>query len=122
MHRRNFLQLAAAASARASTPPGTPSYRVVSSFQPTAHPGMPGPYPGKVVRVHSEKSIDSATSVVDVPTVRDMMSRGIQALTGAKNERDAWAHFIESKDVVGIKLNCSRSEEHTSELQSHVNL
>jgi uncharacterized Fe-S center protein len=107
MRRRNFLQLAAAASARASTTNGTPSYRVVTSFTPAAHPGMPGPYPGKVVRVHSERSIDAATSQVDVPTVRDMMSRGIQALTSEKNDRDAWAHFIESKDIVGIKLNCS---------------
>lgn len=108
MHRRNFLQIAAAASAQAaSTTPATPAYRVVTSYTPSAHPGMPGPYPGKVIRTHSEKSIDTATSQVDVPTVRSMMSRGIQALTGEKTERDAWAHFIDAKDIVGIKLNCS---------------
>ena len=108
MYRRNFLQLAAAASAAgATTPSGIPSYRVVSHYAPSEHPGMPGPYPGKVVRVHSEKSIDTATSQVDVPTVKEMMSRGIQALTGEKSDRDAWAHFIDPKDVVGVKLNCS---------------
>jgi len=107
MHRRNFLQLAAAATARASTTTGTPEYRIVTPFPAAANRGMPGPYAGKVVRVHSEKSIDSSTAKVDVPTVRDMMSRGIRGLTGEKNERDAWAHFIEPKDVVGIKLNCS---------------
>lgn len=68
---------------------------------------MPGAFPGKVVRVHSEKSIDAATSNVDVPTVREMMSRGMRSLTGEKNDRDAWARFINAKDVVGIKLNCS---------------
>ena len=107
MRRRNFLQLAAAATARAGPTADTPSYRVATHFAPAAHPGMPGPYPGKVVRVHSDKSIDSTTSQVDVPTVREMMSRGMKGLTGEKNERDAWAHFIEAKDVVGIKLNCS---------------
>jgi uncharacterized protein (DUF362 family) len=107
MHRRNFLQLAAAATAHASTTSGLPEYRVVTRFPASAHPGMPGPYPGKAVRVHSGKSIDVNTSKVDVPTVRDMMSRGIRGLTGEKTERDAWAHFIEPKDIVGIKLNCS---------------
>jgi len=107
MHRRSFLQVAAAVTARASTTAGTPVYRVVTHYSPSAHPGMPGPYPGRVVRTHSEKSIDSSTASVDVPTVREMMSRGIRALTGEKNDGDAWAHFIDSKDVVGIKLNCS---------------
>jgi uncharacterized protein (DUF362 family) len=107
MHRRNFLQLAAVLSARASTTPGTPDYRIVTPFPAAPNQGMPGAYAGKAVRVHSEKSIDSSTAKVDVPTVRDMMSRGIRGLTGEKNDRDAWAHFIEPKDVVGIKLNCS---------------
>ncbi len=107
MDRRNFLQLAAAATAHASTAPGIPAYRIVTPYAPSAHPGMPGPYPGKVVRTHSDKSIDSATSQVDVPTVHEMMARGMRALTGAKDERDAWAHFFEPQDVVGIKLNCS---------------
>ena len=107
MHRRNFLQLAAVASARATTNNGLPTYRIVSQHQPLAQQGMPGPYPGKVVRTHSEKAIESSTAVVDVPTVREMMSRGIQSLTGEKTERDAWARFIDAKDVVGIKLNCS---------------
>ena len=107
MRRRRFLQLAAAATASAATTESTPSYRVVTPFALSPNPGMPGPFPGKVVRVHSEKSIDAATSNVDVPTVREMMSRGMRSLTGAKNDRDAWARFVNSKDVVGIKLNCS---------------
>src|SRR5712692_4848484 len=107
MDRRDFLQLAAAATAGASTNADIPNYRVVSRFARSPHPGMPGPYPGKLVRVHSEKSIDSATQQVDVPTVREMLSRGMRSLTGAKTERDAWAGFFDAKDVVGIKVNCS---------------
>jgi hypothetical protein len=107
MHRRNFLQLAAVAAARAGSVNETPKYRVVSSYQPAAQPGMPGPYPGRVVRVHSGKSIDEKTRRVDVPTVRDMISQGVRSLTGAKSDRDAWSNFVSAKDVVGIKLNCS---------------
>jgi hypothetical protein len=68
---------------------------------------MPGPFPGKAVRVHAEKSVDSATHQVDAPTVAQMLSRGMRSLTGAKNERDAWANFFDATDVVGIKVNCS---------------
>jgi uncharacterized protein (DUF362 family) len=107
MQRRQFLQVATAATASAAVPDRGPVYRVVTPFPRSASPGMPGPYPGKVVRVHSEKSIDIATSKVDVPTVREMMSRGMRSLTGAKSERDAWGGFFNAKDVVGVKLNCS---------------
>src|SRR5437868_15291521 len=68
---------------------------------------MPGPFPGKAVRVHSEKSVDTAKHKIDAPSVREMMSRGMCSLTGAKNQRDAWASFFDSNDVVGIKVNCS---------------
>jgi hypothetical protein len=107
MHRRDFLQLAAMASASAATANDIPKYRVVSRFAPAPKPGMPGPFPGKAVRVHSEKSVDTATGKVDAPTVSEMLSRGMLSLTGAKNERDAWASFFDATDVVGIKVNCS---------------
>jgi hypothetical protein len=107
MHRRDFLQLAAMASASAATATDIPKYRVVSRFAPSPKPGMPGPFAGKAVRVHSEKSVDSATDRVDEATVAEMLSRGMRSLTGAKNERDAWANFFDATDVVGIKVNCS---------------
>src|SRR5580658_1734902 len=103
MHRRDFLQLATVASACAATANDIPKYRVVSRFAPAPKPGMPGPFPGKAVRVHSEKSVDTATGKVDAPTVSEMLSRGMLSLTGAKNERDAWASFFDATDVVGIK-------------------
>jgi len=107
MHRRNFLQLAAVAAARAGANEAPPKYRVVTNYQPASQPGMPGPYPGKVVRTHSAKCIDETSRRVDQPTVRAMFSQGMRSLTGAKTDRDAWANFVSAKDIVGIKLNCS---------------
>ena len=106
MDRRFFLQVAAAAPLLAS-PADEPAYRVVSPYKPAAQPGMPGPYPGQVVRVHSENCIDAATNAVNREMVKQMIARGIQTLTGDARAGDAWARFISPKDVVGIKVNCS---------------
>jgi hypothetical protein len=84
-----------------------PKYRVVSHYQPAALPGMPGPYPGQAASVHAAKSIDAATERPDPAVVREMMARGMRALTGDADVRDAWARFITPADVVGIKVNCS---------------
>jgi uncharacterized protein (DUF362 family) len=93
--------------AAAAALPENPKYRVVSSFQPTAHPGMPGPYPGSVVSVKAEKSIDPQTEKVDAPTVAEMVRRGMASLTGEAASRDAWRKFFSPSDVIGIKVNCS---------------
>jgi uncharacterized protein (DUF362 family) len=84
-----------------------PVYRVVTPYKPAAKPGMPGPYPGQVVRVHSENSIDSASDRVNGAVVKQMISSGMKSLTGDARDEDAWARFITPKDVVGIKVNCS---------------
>jgi uncharacterized protein (DUF362 family) len=97
--------VAAAADEGGAT--GIPEYEIVSAFKPSAHPGMPGLYPGQVVSVKADKCIEPETEKVDLPTVKAMMSRGMQALTGATNDADAWRKFIEPSDVVGIKANCS---------------
>ena len=109
MNRRTFVQVssAAATAATAAAEGGIPEYEVVSAFKPAAHPGMPGPYPGQVVSVHAGKCIDAETEQVDAPTVKEMISRGMQALTGAKSDAEAWRKFIVPSDVVGIKVNCS---------------
>jgi uncharacterized protein (DUF362 family) len=108
MHRRTFLQMAAAApGALSAEDRKLPKYRVVSHYQPAAQPGVPGPYPGQTASVHAEKCIDAATEKPDPAVVREMMSRGMRALTGDADVRDAWARFITPSDVVGIKVNCS---------------
>lgn len=106
MERRVFLQLAAAASLAADTG-DQPVYRVVTPFAKSANSAMPGPFPGRVIRVHNERSIDAQTDAVSRPAVQQMLAAGIQALTGEKRPADAWAHFVTPKDVVGIKVNCS---------------
>ena len=100
------MQFAAAAPLLGS-PVGEPVYRVVTSYKPAAKPGMPGPYPGQVVRVHSENSIDAATEKVNRELVKQMLASGMKALTGDARTEDSWARFISPKDVVGIKVNCS---------------
>lgn len=108
MDRRKFLQLAAA-SPLLRAEPKIPTYHVVSRFPHSKNPGMPGPYPGQVVRVHSEKSIDAESEKIDTEVVRNMLSAGMRQLTGERNEKDAWARFFTPKDVIGIKVNCSGS-------------
>lgn len=84
-----------------------PSYRIVTRFKPSPHPGMPGPYKGRVVRVHSESSIHGHSGVVNQEVVTSMLSRGMRALTGDTRDEDCWARFISPQDIVGIKVNCS---------------
>lgn len=106
--RRFFLQSAATASlARGDASQPIPSYRIVSSYEPSGQPGMPGPYPGSVVAVHSERSIDESSEKIDTAVVREMMDRGMRELTGESQVEAAWRRFITPDDVVGIKVNCS---------------
>jgi hypothetical protein len=78
----------------------------VSAYTPAATPGMPGPYPGRVVTVTSARSVDVATGAANADVVREMMARGMRALTGAATTTDAWRRFFEPADRVGIKVNC----------------
>jgi hypothetical protein len=117
MDRRTFLAsvpaLAAVSALQQQKEPApllnrpVPKYRVVTKYKPAAVPGMPGPYPGRVVTVHSPQCIDEATEKVDVPTVQKMIATGMTTLTGDKDARDSWARFFNAKDFVGIKVNAS---------------
>jgi len=107
MDRRTFLTLAAVSTAAGETRPDLPKYRVVSRFQPTGAPGMPGRYPGVVADVRSPRSIDTATNKIDPAVAKEMIAQGMRTLTGAKDAREAWSSFFQPSDVVGIKVNCS---------------
>ena len=111
MDRRTFLAALAALptlpSVSLQNERPIPDYRIVTRFRPAAVPGMPGPYPGRVVTVHSPRCIDEATETVDVPTVQTMIARGMTSLTGDEDPRDSWARFFDSQDFVGIKVNAS---------------
>src|SRR5579862_2266114 len=68
----------------------------------TSKPGMPGPFPGRVVAVEHPGSI--VQDVYQQGAVRQMMERGMTALTGAPAWTDAWRMFFEKGDVVAIKV------------------
>jgi Domain of unknown function (DUF362) len=128
MDRRHFVRMLAALSANAAASldvaakprsrtaaplipalqirSGLPALRVVSRYASAPSPGMPGPYPGRVVSVTSAKSVDPATGAANDETVREMMARGMRALTGAGTTPDAWRRFFEPADRIGIKVNC----------------
>jgi hypothetical protein len=108
MHRRSFVRLLAGmplvGSVRLSA--DTPTLRIVSSYSPAAVPGMPGPYPGRVVSVRSDRCVDTSTGAANDEVVREMMARGMRELTGASTTADAWRRFFQPADIVGIKVNC----------------
>src|SRR3954470_11259219 len=101
LNRRNFLQGALAAPALAADRTALPTYKVVTPFPKSKTHGMPGPYPGQVVKVHAERSVDDSTHAIDTTVVRQMISQGMTTLTGERQPRDAWAHFFSPKDIVG---------------------
>jgi hypothetical protein len=107
MDRRSFVRLMAAAP---FVPPvaddAAPKLRIVTRYPPAARPGMPGPHPGRVIAVHSEKSVDTTSSAADADVVAEMMTRGICALTGDRTAPEAWRRFFVPTDVVGLKVNC----------------
>jgi uncharacterized protein (DUF362 family) len=105
--RRAFLQVAAATPLFGAPPVEDPKYKIVTPFKSSPNPGMPGPYPGQVVKIHSEKSLDTSNDTVDRAVVKEMLSAGMKSLTGDSDELAAWRRFITPSDVVGIKVNCS---------------
>ncbi len=95
-----------AAAAAGQVRPGLPALTVVSSYKAAPTPGMPGPYPGRVVSVRSASCVDTSTGAANAEAVREMLARGMRALTGAATTADAWRRFFEPADRVGIKVNC----------------
>jgi uncharacterized protein (DUF362 family) len=89
--RRRFLGTVSLAAALPARPAATGKL------------GIPGPYPGRVAAVHHPASI--VGDQYQREAVRDMMNRGMMALTGAETPAEAWRVFFEPGDVVGIKLN-----------------
>ena len=96
----------AAAPSSSPSPDALPKLRIVSAYAPAAAPGIPGPFPGRVIAVKSDKCVDTETSAANDEVVREMMARGLCALTGKKTPVEAWRQFIQPSDVVGIKVNC----------------
>ena len=91
--RKLFLSSAAAAATALHS----------QSRAATSRPGMPGPFPGRVVAVEHPGSIISNTYQAE--PVRQMMRKGIAELTGAPSWAEGWRTLFEKGDVVGIKVS-----------------
>ena len=90
--RRRILQYA-----------GLSASALFQSRAATSKPGMPGPFPGRVIGVEHPGCIVSGA--YQAGPVRKMMERGMTALTGAPGWTDAWRTFFEKGDVVAIKVS-----------------
>jgi uncharacterized protein (DUF362 family) len=137
MDRRTFVKVGCIGSAsllvqgldpmtRAqSAPVDTPAIelRGLTDYKPSPL-GMPGLYPARVIEVNEAKSI--VRNRVSQPIVGQMLELAMKELTGERSMRGAWAKFIQSTDVVGIKINpsgapaCCSSPEIVREIISSV--
>lgn len=83
---------------------GKPSFSGRTREQPRAELGMPGRWPGRVVEVRKPGSVRD-DGRIDQATVQDMMSKGMEQLTGADAAPEGWRTLFQRGDVVGIKVN-----------------
>ena len=81
MQRRDFFQLASVGAVQLAAPPETdiPGYRIVTPHRALSGQGMPGPFPGLVVRARSPKCVDEKANRVNAAVVRDMMTKSMAA-------------------------------------------
>jgi uncharacterized protein (DUF362 family) len=136
MDRRSFVKVGCLGSAslliqgldptvRAESLPPVPPIELhnLPGYAPSSL-GMPGLFPGRVVEVRDPKAI--VRNRVSQPIVQRLLEQAMTELTGEKSVRDAWAKFVEPKDVVGIKINpsgapaCCSSPELIREIISSV--
>jgi hypothetical protein len=66
-------------------------------------PGMPGPFPGRVVAAEHPGCIVNNT--YQAGPIRQMMQKGMMELTGAPSWTDAWRKLFTKGDVVAIKVS-----------------
>ncbi|MFO7573723.1 MAG: DUF362 domain-containing protein [Bacteroidales bacterium] len=119
LKRRSFLKTMAATGLAASVAPlagatltGGPSPeqqpQIVTNGKdalkyPRNDSSMPGKYPGKVVHVHDEDSVND--DIFNSEAINRMIAEGMLALTGEKSLRRAWRHFVKPGEIIGLKLN-----------------
>jgi hypothetical protein len=64
---------------------------------------MPGPYPGVVSEAFHPQATTELKPNGEIGAL--MLAAAMKDLTGAKDERDAWASLFEPEDYVGLKIN-----------------
>jgi len=115
MNRRELVQTLAGCTAAASLMLAAPGCRKAKEAVPevetniadflkvpkTPH-SLPGPFPGKVVKVTDPRSL--VDEKIDGKVVAEMVERGIRTLTGTTMEK-SFRMFFTPDDVVGLKVN-----------------
>jgi hypothetical protein len=114
--RRDFVKAAGAGTAAAGaiafapltfgqTPAPPPAVTTnIADFQkvPRTSRSLPGPFPGRVVKVTDPRSLVDNT--FDAKVINAMVEKGIATLTG-KSLKESFALLVDRRDVVGIKVN-----------------
>ncbi|MBP1633654.1 MAG: hypothetical protein H6Q10_228 [Acidobacteria bacterium] len=113
--RREFVRTLGAASAVTAgglvlagpgfgQAPPAPVETNVGDFMkvPRTSRSLPGPFPGKVVKVTDARSL--VDEKFDGKVIAEMFRKGLSTLTG-KDPKDSFRLLIDPKDVVGIKVN-----------------
>jgi len=70
---------------------------------PRTGDSMPGKYPGKVVQVVRQGCVVDGKP--DAEAVYDMLKSAMLRLTGAASPKDAWLQFVNTNDIIGLKVN-----------------
>ena len=64
---------------------------------------MPGKYPGTVVQVNDPKSVMDEKPQEE--EAYKMLKAGMIAITGEKDLKEAWKHFVNPDEIIGLKVN-----------------
>ena len=110
--RRQFLAASAASAPLISGVPVLAAPQGSAVIGKTTHQGgdgkplskyaAPGLYPGRVIEVKNPRMIHNGRR--DPAAIKATLETGMKALTGATDAVEAWKHFFEPGDVVGIKV------------------
>jgi hypothetical protein len=116
--RRDFVKSLGAASALTASgavlagpafgqapaqPPAPPETNVGDFLKvPKTPRSLPGPFPGKVVKVTDPRSLVGER--FDGKVIGEMVEKGICSLTG-KNLKESFRLLVDPRDVVGLKVN-----------------
>ncbi len=71
--------------------------------QPKGRLSMPGPFPGIVAEAHLPGSVKELRPVSRA--AERMLEAALKSLTGEKDVRAAWRHFVSPGERIGIKFN-----------------
>lgn len=95
---------AAALVAGCATGKAQDGLKAAAPTSPATGSGLPGPYPGRVVEVHDERSVQNGR--IDPAIAGTMLGTAMKTLTGEAEDAAAWRRFFSPNDRVGLKVNC----------------